>query len=161
MKMMWVIIEWVMGKMKTLGAACLVGMTFLTCADIIGRFFRHPIFGSEEIVEFMAVMAVAMALPYADKIKSHVGVEILVRLLSDRTQTIIDIATRSLSFVFFVLVTWQMGRYARTMQKSGEVSMSLELPEYVVIYATAFCFVIFTLIILEGIMNDFRKLKNK
>jgi TRAP-type C4-dicarboxylate transport system permease small subunit len=161
MNAFWTIIEWILDKLKILGAVCLVGMTLLTCADVIGRFFRHPIFGSEEIVGFMATMAVAMALPYTDKIKGHVGVEILVRVLSERTQTIIEIITRILSLGLFLLVTWQMAVYALTMQKSGEVSMSLELPEYAVIYVTAFCFLIFTLIIIQDINNNFKKLKEK
>ena len=63
MNYFWDIIEWVSDKLKMLGAACLVGMTFLTCADVVGRFFRHPIFGSVAIVGFMATLAVAMVLP--------------------------------------------------------------------------------------------------
>ena len=33
MNLFWKIIQWVLDKMKIIGAACLVGMTFLTCAD--------------------------------------------------------------------------------------------------------------------------------
>ncbi|MBE9573758.1 MAG: TRAP transporter small permease [Proteobacteria bacterium] len=161
MSAFWQTIEWVLDKLKIIGAACLVGMTFLTCADIVGRLFGHPIFGSVEIVGFMATLAVAMALPYTEKIKGHVGVEILVRLLSERTQAIIDICAGILSLALFSLVTWRMTLYAHTMQKSGEVSMNLELPEYMIIYITAFCFLIFVLIIFQGISNNIRMLKDK
>ena len=152
-------IGWISDKMKIIGAGCLVGMALLTCVDVVGRFFRHPIFGAVEIVGYMATMAVAMALPYTHKIDGHVGVEILVRLLSAKTQTIIDICTRFLSLGLFVLVTWRMIVYAHTMQKSGEVSMSLEFPEYVIIYVVGFCLLIFTLIIIQDIAQHFKKLK--
>ena len=155
------IIEWISDRLKTIGAACLVGMTFLTCADVAGRFFRHPIFGSVEIVGFMATMAVAMALPYTDNIKGHVGVEIIVRMFSERTQAVIDLCTRMLSLGLFGLVTWRMVLYAHTMQESGEVSISLELPEYLVIYITSFCFLIFALVIFQDIINIITKLKGK
>ncbi len=148
-----------MGAMKVVGAGCLIGMTLLTCADVVGRFFRHPIFGSVEIVGFMATLAVAMALPYTHQIKGHIGVEILVRTLSERTQSIVDICTGCLSLTLFGIVTWRMAAYARTMQKSGEVSMNLELPEYMVIYLMAFCFGVFTLIILREIIDDIKKLR--
>lgn len=161
MNTFWKTVEWISDKLKILGAVCLVGMTFLTCADVVGRFFRHPIFGSVEIVGFMATMAVAMALPYTDKVKGHVGVEILVRIFSEKTQTIIDLCTRILSLVLFGLVTWRMTVYAYTMQKSGEVSISLELPEYMIIYITSFCFLIFTLIICQDVIENIRKLKNR
>jgi len=136
-------------------------MMFLTCADVVGRAFRHPIFGSVEIVGFMATLAVAMALPYTDKVKGHVGVEILVRLFSEKTQAVIDLSTRILSLGLFGLVAWRMVLYAKTMQDSGEVSISLELPEYMIIYVTAFCFLVFTLEILQDIIHIIRKIKSK
>jgi len=161
MNALWTVIERVSGVLKAIGAACLVGMMFLTCADVVGRAFRHPIFGSVEIVGFMATLAVAMALPYTDKVKGHVGVEILVRLFSEKTQAVIDLSTRILSLGLFGLVAWRMTLYAKTMQDSGEVSISLELPEYMIIYVTAFCFLVFTLVILQDIIHIIRKIRSK
>ena len=159
MKIFWNFIQWILEKMKIIGAACLVGMTFLTCADVVGRAFGHPIFGSVEIVGFMATLAVVMAMPYTHQVQGHIGVEILVRLFSKRTQTIIDICTGIVSLILFAIITWRMSVYAHTMQKSGEVSMNLELPEHFVIYVTAICLLVFTLIILKDIIENIRKLK--
>jgi TRAP-type C4-dicarboxylate transport system permease small subunit len=145
--------------MKVIGAACLVGMTFLTCADVAGRFFGHPIFGSVEIVGFLATLAVVMGLPYTHQVQGHIGVEILVRLFSERTQTIIDICTGILSLALFAVVTWRMTTYARTMQESGEVSMNLEFPEHAIIYVAALCLFVFTFVILQDITTNLRKLK--
>ena len=157
----WKIIQWMLDKMKIIGAACLVGMMFLTCADVVGRALGHPIFGSVEIVGFMATLAVVMAMPYTHQAQGHIGVEILVRLLSEKTQTIIDMCTGIISLILFAIISWRMAVYARTMQDSGEVSMNLELPEHVIIYLTAFCLVVFTLIILKDIINNIIKLKNQ
>jgi TRAP-type C4-dicarboxylate transport system permease small subunit len=156
----WKTIEWIVDKLKLIGAICLVGMTFLTCVDVVGRFFRHPIFGSVELVGFMATLSVAMALPYTQQIKGHIGVEIVVRLFSEKIQTIIDICTSFLSIGLFIITTWRMTVYAREMHLSGEVSMNLEFPSYMIIYVTAFCFVIFSLIILQDIIQNIRKLRN-
>ena len=150
-----------MDNLKRMGALCLVGMTLLTCVDVVGRYFRHPIFGSVELVGFMATLAVAMALPYTERLSGHVGVEILVRLLSKRKQTVLDIITGTLSFVLFSLVTWRMFLYARTIQLSGEVSISLQLPEYLIIYACAFCFLILTLVILLTIFENIKRIRDK
>jgi len=103
---------------------------------------------------------VAMALPYTHRIGGHVGVEILVRRFSERTQTIIDIITRALSIFLFAIVTWQMALYALSMQRSGEVSMNLELPVYVIIYITSFCLLILTLAILQETFGHIKKLKS-
>ena len=160
MALFWKIIQWALDKMKIIGAGCLVGMMLLTCADVVGRALGHPIFGSVEIVGYMATLAVVMAMPYTHQVQGHIGVEILVRLLSEKTQTIVDICTGIISLILFAVVTWRMTVYANTMEKSGEVSMNLEFPEHVIIYLTAFCLVVFTLIILKDIIINIRNLKN-
>ena len=161
MNIFWRLVEWLLVKMKIVGAACLVGMTFLTCADVVGRAFGYPIFGSVEIVGFMATLTVVMALPYTHQVNGHIGVELVVRLLSEKTQAIIDICTGILSLVLFALVTWRMTVYALTMQKSGEVSMNLELPEHLIIYVTGLCLLVFTLNILQSVIINIRKLKTQ
>ncbi len=161
MKSIWTILDQVMEKMKVIGALCLVGMALLTCVDVVGRFFRHPILGSVELVGFMATLAVAMALPFTDKNEGHVGVEIIFRMLSEKTQTVIDIFTRLLGLGLMAVLAWRMAVYARTMQRSGEVSISLALPEYIVIYATSFCCLILCLTILKDLILNFKKLKER
>ena len=161
MKPFWRFIDRILESMKIVGAACLVGMMLLTCADVIGRLFGHPIFGSVEIVGFMATLAVVMALPYTHKVQGHIGVEILVRLFSETTQTKIALCPGILSLALFAIVTWRMWLYADTMKDSGEVSMNLELPEHYVIYVAAFCLLVFTLIILQDILTHIRKLKTQ
>ena len=159
MAFFWKIILWILDKMKIIGAACLVGMMLLTCVDVVGRAFGYPIFGSVEIVGFMATLAVVMAMPYTHQVQGHIGVEIIVRLFSEKTQTIIDICTGIASLMLFAVITWRMTVYANTMKASGEVSMNLELPEHFVIYVSAVCLLIFTLIILQDLINNIRKLK--
>ena len=153
------IIQWISDKLKFIGAACLAGMTFLTCADVLGRYLGHPIFGSVEIVGFMSILAVGLALPYTHQEKGHIGVEIITQLLSKKTQRIIDICTGIVSTVIFALISWRMLIYAKTMKDSGEVSMNLEFPEYVIIYAMSFCFLIFTATLAREIFQNFIKLK--
>jgi len=152
---------WMLNQLKIVGAICLMGMTLLTCVDVGCRYLGHPILGSVEIVGFLATLTVAMALPYTHQIKAHIGVEVLVRLCSNRTQALIDICTGILSLILFGLVTWQMTDYAYTLQESGEVSMNLQFPEYMIVYLVAFCFLIFFLMILQDILQHIATLKGK
>jgi len=153
-------VEWLSDKLNIIGAVCLVGMMLLTCADVVGRFFRHPIFGSVELVGFMATLAVALALPYTHQVKGHIGVELFVRTLPEKVRTIIALIISILSFLLVSNITWRMLLYAQTMQRSGEVSMNLELPTHAVIYLLSFYFLIFALVICMDIMYNFKKLKN-
>jgi len=157
MNRFWKGLQWVMESMKTVGACCLMGMTLLTCADVVGRFFGHPIFGSVELVGFMAALSVAMALPYTHQAQGHIGVEILVRLMSERTRKTIDLVTNFLALVLFAVVTWRMALYARTMKNAGEVSMNLQIPSSWIIGVVAFCFLVFTLGIVQEVLSALRR----
>ena len=145
--------------LRIMGLWCLVGMMLLTCVDVVGRKFGHPIFGSVELVGFMATMAVAFALPYTHQAGAHIGVEVLVQLLPEKTQTIVALCTHVVSMALFAIVTWQMTLYAETIRKSGTVSMSLELPEYLVIYVVAICFLLFSLTIIRDIVKYVNQLR--
>lgn len=148
------------GLLKFIGAVALTGMMLLTVVDVIGRFFKHPIFGSVELVGFMATIVIATALPYTYKMNGHVGVEILVRLLSKKTQLIIDIITRLISLVLFGLITWQMFLYAKDIHEVGEVSMNLEFPIYYIVYLLAFGLLIFSVTIVEVIIDNIKQLRD-
>jgi TRAP-type C4-dicarboxylate transport system permease small subunit len=109
----------------------------------------------------MATLAAALALPYTHHMKGHIGVEIVVRLFSQRVQAAIEVCTSAVALVLFAVVTWRMTIYAGTMRRSGEVSMNLELPEYVVIYTTAFCFLILVLNLTEDFIKNVKLLTGK
>jgi TRAP-type C4-dicarboxylate transport system permease small subunit len=147
------------GFLKFIGAVAITAMMLLTVVDVIGRFFKYPIFGSVELVGFLATIIVAAALPYTYKVEGHVGVEILVRLLSKKTQLIIDLFTRTLSLFLFCLVAWQMFLYAKEIHKTGEVSMNLEFPIYYIIYLLAFGLAVFCVTILETIFENIKQLR--
>jgi TRAP-type C4-dicarboxylate transport system permease small subunit len=159
MRIIWKILQRISDALRLIGQGCLVGMMLLTCVDVVGRKFGHPIFGSVELVGFMATMAVAFALPYTHQVKAHIGVEILVNILSQKTKAVIELGTHLVSLALFGIVTWQMFLYADTIHKSGTVSMSLELPEHVIIYVVAVCFLIFSLVIVKDIAVNVQKLR--
>lgn len=147
--------------MKVIGAASLVGMTTLTCVDVVGRFFKHPVFGSVELVTLMGVFGVVFSLPFTHETKGHIGVELLVTKLHRRTRAFIDLCTACCGLAFFGLVTWRMFGYAWKMMESGEVSMNLELPEYMAIFLVSFCFVVFSLIIIKELVINFEEMRRK
>ena len=148
--------------MKILGAICLMGMCAVTCADVLLRStLNMPIYGSEEIVTIFATLTIAFALPYSHIKDVHIGVEILVRLLSKTVQNRLRIATLTCSLFIMGIITWRMFIYAGTMAQSGERSMNLELPMHYLVYILAFCFLIFSLMILKDITQSFKGGKKK
>ncbi len=145
--------------MKIIGGIALISMMMLTVVDVIGRCFKYPIFGSVEIVGFLATIIVAGALPYTYKIGGHVGVEILMQNASRKTQIRVRLITRTLTLILFSLITWQMFLHAAELRQMGEVSMSLKFPTYYIAYILGFGLLIFSVTIVETIYHDITKLR--
>ncbi|MBI5063944.1 MAG: TRAP transporter small permease [Desulfatitalea sp.] len=155
MNTLWKATAFLSRAMKMGGAACLVIMSALTCVDVVGRFFKHPLFGSVELVGFMGVLAVALSLPFTHETNGHIGVELLMRRFSSRTQKLMETITGLLGFVLFAMVAWRMGVHALNLKQSGEVSINLQLPEYIVVWAVAVCCIVLAVTILKGVIQQF------
>jgi len=113
---------------------CLVGITGLTCADVVLRLFRHPILGSYEIVGFLGATVAGFAMAYTTMKGGHVAVAVLVMQLSHRAQKAIFIITHLLAITLFSLLTWECIGYGNDLRTSGEVSLTLELSFFPVLY---------------------------
>lgn len=146
-------------KLKIVGAAALFGMALLTGADVIGRLFKYPIFGSIELVSFMGVLAVALALPVTQLTKGHIGVELFVDKLPRKGRLFFELCTETVSLALFIVITWRMFLFSIKLRASGEVSMNLHLPEYAIVFVLACCCVVLCLVIVSSIMQTFTKLK--
>ena len=155
------VLSFLSDKLKMAGALCLFGMAALTCADVIGRLFSRPIFGSVELVSLMGVIAIATTLSFTHQHKGHIGVELFVMKLPSRTRNFIDLCTGIVTLLLFAVVTWRMADYGLKMRASGELSMNLKLPEYVIIFLLAGCFFIYCGTILGSILQTLAKLKKQ
>lgn len=161
MQAVWKFIDQIADKMKLIGAGLLVIMMALTCVDVVGRLFRHPVFGSIELMSLMGAMAVAMSLPFTHAVKGHIGVEIVIDKLPPTLRAVIELVTAILSLILFGIITWKMFEYSIKMMESGEVSMNLGLPEYIIISVVAIGFVMFTLTIVKNIAETLGELRGK
>lgn len=146
-------------KLKMVGAVFLIGMALLTCADVVGRLFKYPIFGTVELVSFMGAIAIACSLPFTHQEKGHIGVELFTRKLPRKVRHIIELCTELFSLVLFLLVSWRMVLYSFKAKESGELSMNLQLPEYAIIFVLACGFLIFSIIILNSIFQTLAQLR--
>ena len=147
--------------LKVLGGAALVAMMLLTVVDTVGRYFKYPIFGSIEIIGFLAAIVLTAALPYTYKVDAHVSVEVLVRLLPPPMQNIIEFIIRTLSFALFGIISWQMFIYAHDLYKAGEVSMNLRFPMHYLALLIAFGLLIFSITILESLFGNIKQIINQ
>ena len=153
------ILNFISDLLRSAGALALTLMMLITVVDVVGRFFKHPIFGSVEIVGFLAVAVAAAAMPHTYKVGGHVGVEIITRLLPRKIRLLLDLFTRTLTLILFAVVAWQMFIYAEDMQQAGEVSMNLEFPLHYIVLVLAVSLAFFSGTIFQQIVDTVNRLR--
>ena len=121
--------------MNYLAAASIIAMMLLTCADVLLRLFKHPILGTYELVGLFGALTIAFAIPATTLSNGHVALDFIVEKLPAKGQLIFTMVANLLSLTLFALIGWQSFIYANILRISGEVTLSLEMPFYPIVYA--------------------------
>ena len=141
-----------------LASASLFAMILLTCLDVFMRyFFNRPLAGTYDIVSLMGAIIAAFAMPYTMLEKGHVAVELFIMRLSRTKQLVFETATHTVGILLFLVVCWQCVVLAVDMKAAGEVTPTLLLPFYPIVYCMAVCFLVLCLAILVNLLNIWLK----
>jgi len=84
-----------------------------------------------------------------------------VQMFSKRVQGIIESIISIFGIILFGLITWQSILYGIDCQRSGEVSLTLELPFYPIIYGVALGAAVVCLVLIVDLVNALSKVKDK
>lgn len=121
----------------------LVGIMFLTVADVILRAFKLPITGTYEMVGFMAAWAIGFALPQTSLDKVHVVMDFMSGKLPCWANKILLLLTRVIGLVFFLFAAYNLFGMGRDLMASGEETALRHLPLYPLPFGIAFsCLVV-------------------
>ncbi len=136
--------------LRIIAGILLVFIMSITCLDVIGNFFGHPILGVEELVSILASITMAFVLPIAHKKKAHIGIDILYRRMGQTFKTFDDIFVSLISGALFLAATVQCFKYANDLKRVGEVTSTLQIPKYILLYGVSMgCGVLFLVILCE------------
>ena len=135
-----------------------ISLTFLmllTILDVILRQFRMPVVGTYELVAFSGAVVIGFSLPMTSWRRQHIFVDFFILKFSQRGRDIFNIVTRCMVIILFFLVGWNMIKYAMDLQKSGEVSLTLQMPFYPVAYGVGVCCFVQCLVLVCDIVKIF------
>ena len=147
--------------MYYIAGLAIVGMMLLTVGDVALRFFRMPINGAYELVSFMGAVAISFAIAHTSVQKGHVAVSFAVERLPQRGQAIIRSVTGLMSVLLFAAISWQSVVYGNELRISGELSPTIQIPFYPVVYGIAFATAMVCLVILLDFIGNTRKVFSK
>jgi TRAP-type C4-dicarboxylate transport system permease small subunit len=118
------------GWLHGLAGVSLVFLMVLTTVDVCLRACRHPVPGTYELVGFAGTVAIGCAMPITSWRRGHVYVDFLLNLLGPRSRTGLQAATRLVGAGLFAVLAWNLALFGLDLQRSGEVSPTLELHYY-------------------------------
>jgi len=144
--------------MFVLAGIALTASMVLTCSDVILRMpiFKRPITGTYELVGILAAMAVGFALPQTTRLRGHVAMDFVTSRFPELWQAVLWVVTRFLGVALFFIIGWNLWILGNDFQKSGETTMTLQLPFYPVAYLLAICCMIECVILVVDLFEKRR-----
>lgn len=134
-------------------------MIALTCLDVVSRTaFNAPVKGAFDIVRLAGAVSIACALPYTTAVKGHVAIEFFFQKLSRRGRVVVDTLARSLGMALFSVFSWRCVVYGNSLKRSGEVTPTIDIPIFWVLYLMAFCCGVMVLVILWNLLHPGREM---
>lgn len=135
-----------------------ISLTFLmllTVTDVILRALKRPIVGTYELVAFSGAVVIGFAVPLTSWLRGHIFVDFFILRFSQKVRNIFNITTRCLVIVLFFLIGWNLIKYGMDLQKSGEVSLTLQMPFYPVAYGVGVCCFVQCLVLICDVIKIF------
>ena len=143
--------------MEIVAGIGLIGVMVLIGTDIIGRIFGYPVPGTYEIVSLTGGLIIGFALPATSLAKGHVSADILIGKLSEKPRLFLNVTTRLIGMMVFLLAGYGMVMMGVRLKVSGEVTAVLALPFYYVTYVVGGAFLIQSLILVSEIFETIKK----
>src|ERR671914_69664 len=114
-------------------------IAFATIADVALRWlFSAPIAGLGEVTSMALAVTVAACLPAGAAQGVNLTVDLLGNRASERTLARLKLFGELALLLFYVLLAWRVGEYARSLQARNAVTVYLNIPMAPFIWTVAF-----------------------
>jgi len=113
-------------------ALLLALMTLVTFAQVIARYvFNYSFVWALELVMFLFAGLIFIGISYGIRVGSHIGVDALVRTLSEGTARVVAIVATLLCLVYTVIVFIGAYVYVMKMYDIGILAQDMPVPQWV------------------------------
>ncbi|MFP4084638.1 MAG: TRAP transporter small permease [Desulfonatronovibrio sp.] len=122
------------------GAVILCLMMALATSNMVLGFLGHPVKGSYEAAGFMGALIACLALAPTQQVRGHITVDIFDRFVPRKARQILNLISQILMACFFFLIIRQLVLLGLSLKLFGELSESLRIPFYPLIFVLALGF---------------------
>lgn len=125
--------------MHVIAAIALTCIMLLTVSDVVLRLFGHPIVGTFELVGLGGAIVIGFGIPITSWNRGHIFVDFLINMFPNAIKNGFNVATRLVSIGLFILIGVNLIVLGGDLLRSGEVTLTRQLPFYPVAYGLAIC----------------------
>ena len=130
--------ELVTKLLTALAGLFLVAMMGLACTNMVMRgVFNDPVPGTFEMMGFLGAVVAAFSLAFAQRMKTHIAVGILLSRFPAWVRRLADTATNAVSSAFFLLAGIETGKWAVFLVDTGELSETLQIVYHPFVFAAS------------------------
>lgn len=141
----------VSNSLNAVGGLLLTLMMLLTVVDVVLRYLGRPITGTFELMSFAGALVVGLALAQTSLDRAHVNVDIVLHAVSAGKARVLLMFNRLVGLAIFALLAWALFAKGSDLYRTGEVSLTLQVPYYPVAYGLSFCCVVECLVLIANI----------
>lgn len=141
--------------MNVIAGTALSFIMLLTVADVVLRYFKMPIVGTFEIVGLGGAIAIGFGMPITSVFRNHIFVNDFVEKFPKTGRNIINIATRLATIAIFALISYNLFLFSSSLLRSGEVTLTRQIPFYPIAYGLCFCCFVQCLVMIGDIVKVF------
>ncbi|NLH43301.1 MAG: TRAP transporter small permease [Planctomycetes bacterium] len=142
------VLRGVVSALGVVAGAAVVAMIVVTCIDVVGRRFGHPLKGTYDLVEILGAVTIAGGLPYTTACKGHVAIEFFFQRLSRLGKIAVDTVWRTITISLFSFLTWRFFHYGFEIKASGQGTSTMGWPIFWLPWWFSLCCGVMVLVIL-------------
>jgi TRAP-type C4-dicarboxylate transport system permease small subunit len=99
----------------------------------------RPIVGTYELVALLGAVVIGFSIPLTSWLRGHIYVDFFIFRFPPHIRNAFNIATRCLGIFLFLMIGWNLFKYGIDLQEAGEVSLTLQLPSYPIVFGVGIC----------------------
>jgi TRAP-type C4-dicarboxylate transport system permease small subunit len=151
------ILRFVSKLLNIIAGIAVTFMMLLTVTDVLLRAGGHPIIGTFEVVALSLALVIGFAIPQVSLDRGHVSMDFLLDKLTQRGKDVMNTFTRLLCLSFFIFLGYNLFNVGARFHASGEVSATIKIPFYPVVYGVAVCCFLECFVFIFDIVRIWRK----
>jgi len=142
--------------LNIIAGSSLIFLMSLTMADVVLRFFKRPVVGTYELVAYSGAVVIGFSIPFTSWVRGHIYVDFIIQKFPQAVRRTFQTATRCLGIGLFFLIGWNLIKMGADLYGSGEVSPTLQMPFYPIVYGLGLCCLIQCLVLLADVVKIFK-----